>query len=246
MHQIGSLVSPTLKEISKISYPKYSFYLTLLCLDVDTFFKYFPAVQNVVAEDDRNALNIFEYMILSNECIQYMEDMFNFFFVETVVFSRENECFLVIDNDIIGNSDDDRIHVVGFINKDNYDLVVNLICQKNYISFNKQEEDLSKIKSKKAREIMEKLIKGRKEKAKNNKTDKNMELGNVISAVASRHNSLNLNNIWDLTVYQLWDTFFRLINNNMYDIGATSVAVYGNKDNHFEANAWYQKMNNEN
>ena len=50
----------------------------------------------------------------------------------------------------------------------------------------------AKIKSKKALEIMKKLQKGRAEKAKHTKADKNMELGNIISAVANKSQSLNI------------------------------------------------------
>ena len=67
-----------------------------------------------------------------------------------------------------------------------------------------------------------------------------MELGNIISAVANFHPSLNEYNIWNLTVYQLWDSFYKLINNNIYTIQSTSVAVWGDKDKQFNINEWYK------
>ena len=108
-----------------------------------------------------------------------------------------------------------------------------MICQRNSIN-TRQNEDLSKVKSKKALAIMEKLNKGRAEKNKLNKADKNMELGNIISAVANKSQSLNILNIWDLTIFQLWDCFARLNNNTLYDIQSISVATWGNKDNYFD------------
>lgn len=93
---------------------------------------------------------------------------------------------------------------------------------------------------------MEKLKKGREEKAKQTKADKNMELGNIISAIANKSQSLNILNIWDLTIFQLWDCFSRLSNNNMYDIQSMSVAAWGDKDNHFDATAWFKRIDNDN
>ena len=74
----------------------------------------------------------------------------------------------------------------------------------------------------------------------NNKN--NMELGNIISAVANKSQSLNIINIWELTVYQVWDCFSRLSNNSIYDIQSMSVAAWGNKDNYFDATAWFKRI----
>lgn len=76
---------------------------------------------------------------------------------------------------------------------------------------------------------MKKLQKGRTEKAKQTAPDKNMELGNIISAVANKSHSLHIMNIWDLTIFQLWDCFSRLSNNSIYDIQSMSVAAWGIK-----------------
>lgn len=69
-----------------------------------------------------------------------------------------------------------------------------------------------------------------------------MELGNIISAVAGRHPGLDIRTIWDITVYQLWDAFFRLCSNQFLDLQARSVAVWGDKHKRFDAAAWYQTL----
>ena len=89
---------------------------------------------------------------------------------------------------------------------------------------------------------MKKLQKGRKSAAKQSKEDKNMELGNILSAVANKSQSLNILNIWDLTVFQVWDCFARLSSNSIYEIQSMSVAAWGNKDNTFDASAWFKRM----
>ena len=90
--------------------------------------------------------------------------------------------------------------------------------------------------------IMKKLQKGRAQKAAHAKADDTMDLGNIISAVAGKSPSLNLLNIWDLTIFQLYDCFARLSANNIYDIQSMSVAAWGDKDHSFDAAAWFQRI----
>lgn len=178
---------------------------------------------------------IFETLPQNPELAQLLQLALDFFIKENVDYSTTDNCFVV-------HADD---KVVGVISKDNYATVCDLICQR--ISMKpKQDDDISKAKNKKAMEIMEKLQKGRTSKAKQTKTDKNLEIGNVISAVANRSQSLNILNIWDLTVFQLWDCFERISNNNIYNIQSMSVAAYGNKDNHFDFSSWFKKLSEDN
>ena len=75
-----------------------------------------------------------------------------------------------------------------------------------------------------------------------NKYDKKVELPNVISALASYHNSLNMINIWDMTVYQVYDQFKRLQNNTIYNIQSMSTSVWGDKENKFNITKWFETM----
>ena len=56
------------------------------------------------------------------------------------------------------------------------------------------------------------------------------------------HSSINYTNVWDMTVYQLWDTFARLRNNEIYASGRTSVSVWGDKENKFDYNLWFKNI----
>lgn len=191
-----------------------------------------PEQYEILSDEEKSQINIFDLLTMNEQSAQLLQSVLNFFINEDVVYSSQNKCFLVQKD----NS------VVGIITKDTYPQICDLICQRNCIKSN-QEEDLSKVKNKKALEIMKKLQKGKAEKEKQNKSDKNMELGNIISAVANKSHSLNILNIWDLTVYQIWDCFSRLSNNNIYDIQSMSVAAWGNKDNYFDAAAWFKRIN---
>ena len=92
--------------------------------------------------------------------------------------------------------------------------------------------------------ILKKLKKGQTEQNKKNQLDKKVELSNVISALSAYHNNLNMVNIWDLTVFQLYDQFKRLQNNSIFNMNSMSVSVWGDKDNKFDATRWYQLMDN--
>ncbi len=119
-----------------------------------------------------------------------------------------------------------------------------MIRQRNHFK-SAVQEDLTNIKNKKALEIAKKLKQGRAQKNAAAKPDDDMELGNIISAVAGKSQTLNLLNIWDLTVFQLWDSFFRLSSNNLYAIQSMSVAAWGDKDKHFDAASWFRRINHE-
>ncbi len=230
MENVGGILSPKLRDVASIGYDAYQFYLELLLMDLEKSLSMLGHKEDFdrLSDEEKTDLDMFDLWTANGQSANLLEKVLNFFIKEEVVYSGQNRCFLIQD----GNGD------VGTITRDSYPQVRDIICQRVCIRPD-QEEDLSKVRNKKALEIAKKLQKGRSQKKKQEKADKNMELGNIISAVANRSPSLNILNIWDLTVYQLWDCFSRISNNNIYDIQARAVAAWGNKDNHFDATAWY-------
>lgn len=233
VQKTGGIISPKLKDISSIGIDTYHYYLSVLQMDLKIYFTMiFQAEQYEALSDEEKAqLNIFDLLTINEQSAAILQNILNFFIKENILYSSENKCFLVQESN----------ETVGIITKENYPKLCDLICQRNCIKTS-QEENLSNVKSKKALEIMKKLQNGRNEKAKQDKSDKNMELGNIISAVANKSQSLNILNIWELTIFQLWDCFSRLSNNSIYDIQSMSVAAWGNKDNYFDAAAWFKKI----
>lgn len=235
IQNVGGIVSPKLKDISSIGIHTYQDYLNILLMDLKLYFIMIgqPEKYEVLSDKEKTEISIFDILTMNEQFTNLLQTILNFFIKEDVFYSYQNRGFLIRKDD----------EIVGTVTKETYPQICDLICQRNCIKSN-QEEDLSKIKNKKAREIIEKLQKGRAEKAKQTKTDKNMELGNIISAVANKSQSLNIINIWDLTVFQLWDCFSRLSNNSIYDIQSMRVAAWGNKDNFFDTTAWFKRINN--
>lgn len=245
IQKIGTIISPKLKDISSIGINTYQYYLSVLLMDLNTYFTMIGQNEQfeLLTEAEKAQLNIFDLFTISRDSINLLQTVLNFFIMEDVVYSTEHKSFLVqADKSDLKNVEALEKHeTVGIISKETYPQVCDIICQRNYIKSNKQD-DLSKVKSPKALEIMKKLQNGRAKKAKQSKADKNMELGNIISAVANKSQSLNILNIWDLTVYQLWDCFWRLSNNSIYNIQSMSVAAWGDKDNHFDAASWFKTI----
>ena len=233
IQRVGGILSPTLRSISKIGINTYQYYLTILLMDLKTYFTMIQQEEQfeLLSDEDKAQMNVFDLLTMDDKSAELLQNVLDFFIEENVVWSNQNRAFLIHKDD----------NVIGVITKEIYPHICDLICQRNCIKSN-LEEDLSKVKSKKALEIMKKLQKGRAEKAKATKSDKNMELGNIISAVANKSQSLNIINIWELTVYQVWDCFSRLSNNSIYDIQSMSVAAWGNKDNYFDATAWFKRI----
>ena len=232
--KVGGIISPKLKNISSIGISTYRYYLSILSLDLKSYFTMVghPEQYNMLSDEEKLQIDIFDLLTIDEKSAGLLQTILNFFISEDVIYSLENRCFLVQKNN----------EIIGAITKDTYSQICDLIYQRNCIKFN--QEDLSKIKSKKALEIMKKLQKGREKR--HNKPDKNMELGNIISAIANKSQSLNILNIWELTVFQLWDCFSRLSNNNIYDIQSMSVATWGDKDKQFDATAWFKRIDTNN
>lgn len=233
VQDVGGIISPTLRDISSIGIHTYQYYLGILSMTVQSFFEMAgmkEQYENLPA-DEKSKINIFDLLTDDKHTILLLEKIFNFFMSDTAVYSPADNCF------IIKKGED----IVGTINRQKYNNVCNIIHQRNYIKY--QSEDVSEIKNKKAAEIMKKIQQGRKNK-RQSASDKNFELGNIISAVACKSNSLNIINIWELTVFQVWDCFARLSNNIIYNIQSMSVAAWGDKDNHFDAGAWFKTIDN--
>ena len=244
--KVGGIICPKLQDIADIGGEEiYNYYLHILLLDTQKLFaaRNQSDVYDAMSEPERQQINIYDTLTENEQDANVLQMALNFFFKEDVEYSPEHHAFAVKGKAMVKDGDKlvEKYVTIGVISKENYHEVVDVICQRNNIK-TKDIADPNKVKNKKALAILNKLKKGREEMAKVNKADNNMELGNIISAVANRSQSLNITNIWELTVFQLWDSFARITNNNVYDINAASVSAWGDKDKKFDFNGWYKKL----
>jgi len=135
----------------------------------------------------------------------------------------------------------------GIINSKNYYDVLDIILQRVHITpDNTEVTDITKIKNKRGLKIYKRLQKVKREFKKSSGGNPDLSLPNIISSVAVRSLSLNWINIWDITIYQLFNEFERLQIIDQYDIASTQVSVWGDKEKKFKFGAWSSNIYNKN
>jgi hypothetical protein len=140
-----------------------------------------------------------------------------------------------IDGEIVFKNGEFLINNTNIINKEIYQKILEIIAEINCLKVNKQQEIYA---NEKARKIAEKIQQA-KQKRSNVQSKDSVSLADIISAVASRKESLNLLNIWDLTIYQLYDHYNRLIVEDEFDIHAMNYAYWGGE---FKTKHWSKQL----
>ena len=142
---------------------------------------------------------------------------------------------------------DTELLAKGIINSKNYYDVLDIILQRVHITpDNTEVTDITKIKNKRGLKIYKRLQKVKREFKKSSGGNPDLSLPNIISSVAVRSLSLNWINIWDITIYQLFNEFERLQIIDQYDIASTQVSVWGDKEKKFKFGAWSSNIYNKN
>lgn len=158
----------------------------------------------------------------------------DFFVDEYIAFDRQSLRIVLYKSVTQDGSGDGQ---VGEINADNFAYVKNLILQRNYVD--PPENPNGKRRSKKMMEYDAKVEKGRKQSKKFKENQKAMQLGNLVSKVAS--NGVGIQNVYDLTVYQLYNQFFEINTSIQIEAARTRWSVWG-KDK-FDFSQWYKITN---
>lgn len=242
---IGSIRKPKLSEIYYLSFQKFEFYEVMLKASPKTIYTDILGDQykeywdnlNDHAKDEMTVYSIIE----SIEAIKdiYLE-ILNFFFIEKVIY---HDGYFIIVNPDIPEESLTKDDVIGFINSNSFITVIEILQQICCI-FEKDSESKEEIKFKNefTRKMYEKMQKAKQEQKarKAKEASKDLSLPNIISAVSNMHPSINPINIWDMTVYQLCDSFNRLQVNKIYEINRTTVAVWGDEKKTFDSSLWYK------
>lgn len=243
---IGTLRKPTLKEISQITFDRFSFYEFFLKLSPEIYYTKLrkendgEAYWGSLTEEEQDKITIYNIIEEDDKIRSTYVEIFNFFFVETVIY-QEGFFILLKENAAIDNPDKiKREQVRGAIAKDNFSQVMSLLQQICCIYNEEESLDDMKFKNNLARKLMEKMLKAKKKEQEAKKSDLNLTIPNIISSLANKHPSLNYVNIWDLTIFQLLDAFNRTQANSMYDIDSTRVSVWGDEKKTFDVSLWYK------
>ncbi|WP_143322878.1 hypothetical protein [Clostridium sp. HBUAS56010] len=258
---IGSIKSPTLKEIwnPDITYSRYHGFIGLLLMNPQKYCETNKPEMlewyNSLSEEEQKHINMMYFIEKDIELQQLYVKMLNFFFCETVFWESEYKVFFVIGDGINYDAKKHKFYTIGdngilidsnkfgYITGNILTIVCNIILQRCGIPILETDVDLSKVKSKKARDIIKKLKLGKKKSNENSRLNKDDELPNLITAISVKSNSINFTNVWDLTVYQFYEHFKREQGNVLFDIYSARVAAHGNEDKSFIGNEWYKTGN---
>lgn len=242
---IGTLRKPTLREISRLTFEKFGMYEMFLDLDVrdfyETVFENGDAFWDSLSDKEKDEMTLYKAVIQDSRLQETYCEVFNFFFVENVIY--RDGLFILLNDGV--EQDKEKLapeDVRGVIANNTFSQAVELIQQICCIRNDAEEEKEMKFKNESARKMYERMRKAQKEaerqKAKSGNT--NYTIPNLISAVSNKHPCISPLNVWDLTIFQLLDSFNRLEANAVFDINWTRVAVWGDENNKFDSTLWYK------
>jgi len=199
---IGHFRSPRLREINPtegIGYFAYKFYVSVLSWDKGDFLKYMKAIgfrqSDLLGKTEK--LNAFDVMTLAANFRPLLTEALGFFLSEEVLWMGEEHKFITQKD---GKD-------VGWIDRENFDEVRDMMLQLNCINLGKAS--VIKHSSKKAQKYWERAQAYLKEESAKSPKEDNFNLGNIISKLCASGCGYTLLNIYDLTVFQLWDQFFQ-------------------------------------
>lgn len=240
---IGTLKSPTLREIAKLSFDKFGYFEFLLKMNPETFYTIVKgddgkSYWKSLTESEQGKMDLYDVIIKEEPLLALFLEMFNFFFIETVVFKEG--FFILLKEDIEDDIAVDTDNIKGVIAKENMPQVLELIQQICCIYEKSENVDDLKFKNSLAKKLYKKMLKVNKKEEEKKKVDINLSLPNIISSVSNKHPSINPINVWELTVFQLLDAFNRMQVNSMYDIDSTRVSVWGDEKKTFDVSLWYK------
>ena len=236
---LGTLRKPKLIEISdEIGFDNFEYFEFLIKLTPEIYFTKINKEQDYwdnLGEDQRSALILYDIVVGDERLASDFVKLLNFFFIEEVVY--QNGCFAIVECKAEGEGS-----VKGLLIKDTFMEVVKIIQQICCIYEDDEQEDEKNIKFKKeaARKLFQKMKTANKKKAQGNKGNIDLSLSNIISAVSNHSMGINPINVWDLTVFQLNDSFNRIQSDNFYYIDMVRVAVWGDEKNKFNPSLWHK------
>lgn len=246
---IGTIRHPTLRSISKLTFNKFTKYQLYLKMTAKDFCKYYSeqddkSLLSGLADDEIDKISLYDILLLKDDVRQMYLEIFNYFFIERVIFVEG--IFLILNKDkyseiVLDELEKKDLH--GIINADTFLDVIDLLQQVCCIKSKDPLEEVKPVfKNKKAERLYEKMLKANQEKQKKKNIDdlKSFSLPNIISSVASKSFGLNIINIWDATLFQIYDQFDRLRQDDAHYINSVRISVWGDEKNQFDESLWYK------
>ena len=242
---ICTVRKPTIDMIWDIGFDTLAFYESFLSMTPEFYYTKINVAAGKkqwepLSDEERDSMTLYS-AVVSDENLRgiYME-LFQFFIEEPVLY--EQGFFIILNSGVDPHADITKDDIKGMITETLFQQVLNILKQVCGMEADEEPEDVTKIKFKNetARKLFEKMQKAKKWQKKHGNHDPNLTLPNIISAVATRHPSINYTNIGQLTIYQVMDCFDRLRNDAFYEIDKTRVSVWGDEKTTFKPDTWHK------
>ncbi|UGO46276.1 hypothetical protein PQE74_gp193 [Bacillus phage vB_BanS_Chewbecca] len=239
----------TLAQVRDFGYTKYMQNLQWVLPSVEDFIASTTDIEKkMILMSERNSLKSFDFfsklggaeltqvmlmsmaMIFQNKDIRYLEDqgivVFDFF--KLGIFYRDEDGHFQINSEKLDSIPEEEFKV---IHRDNFDEIIEVVKLQNGLTKVKVEEENPV--DEETRALMEQMKKNREKvnQMKQNGQDdgEGIDLADIISAVSSKSNTINKFNIWDLTLYQLYDEYARLELIDNYDFSVKAIMAGAEK-----------------
>lgn len=212
-----------LKPSADIGYQKYAEYLgTLSMTQLELLDLYgIKKAYDEAPEGQRHLFSVFNLMTASDAVKDNCIEALQYFIAEPLTFDAAKGCF--------------RAGETGEINESNFDEVRECILQAACIG-KPEEVKRPKFHNEAARKIWEAIQENKaKQKKKAQESD---TLYNIVSSVCACSPSYNFTNIWELTVYQLYNQFGKLNKAKTLEPILTRWAVWSQEE--FDFSTWYK------
>lgn len=200
----------TIREIKDIGFSKYNKLISLIAANK----------KDITNDDPKfDGISLFEFVINSGneELIGSYLEAIAFFLKRSISDLDVNEFGLIFEG---RDFSFDIEKCTKIVNKDNFEDFVQIIKYQNCLSSPSEKYDKPTPANEKSRRILEKINKGKEIVSKiKSKTKSDIDFADIVSAVSTKSNTYNKQNIWDLTIYQLYDEYKRLEAISGYDFG---------------------------
>ena len=185
--------------------------------------------------------SVYDLIFTVPQLLELVRQALAFFIYEEIIGDSNSRYFIVYQK-VLDDAGEEKYTIVGRITEDNYDAVRACILRTQYISLDDLDINVS-FSSEKAESSWERIQKYLAEQNKGEKeSDSNMSMGNIISKVCAIHPSINYLNVYNLTVFQLYDTFFQM--SYMRSIDFTEAIVTNHGSETFEYEKWLEPVFN--
>lgn len=203
---VGRLRSPYLKELwpsTGIGMWDYNFYLNILSWDKHDIIKFLSTTMSqkgFARLEDNDKISAYDVITLLDAPRMTLQKVMSFFMHEKISWDEHSKRFIT--------SDEQHGKKIGSIDRENFEDVRDMMLQMNYVSIGNSAAPI-KHSSEAAKKAWDKVQEHLKKQSTKPNSDKTLSMGNIISKLSAADTSYNLLNIYNLTVFQLYDQFFQ-------------------------------------